>query len=177
MWNFQGAWLSHLWRGIWSMHELSISETMQSCRTLITRKMFWCWPRFFILLLWNIQLYIITGDRSESEKNEMHIQNLPGSHDMPKIFKCCSSRCVFCCSLRCIFCYSPRCIFWQFQGGGVPDPSKSPLVQRLIIYTWTNGYTDRRKNDLLDDPGRHFRPGYKRSFGQCLRVVTLFSYK
>ena len=33
---------------------------------------------------------------------------------MPKIFKCCSSRCIFCCSLRCIFCYSPRCIFWQY---------------------------------------------------------------
>ena len=28
MWNFQGVWLSHLWRGIWSMHELSISETI-----------------------------------------------------------------------------------------------------------------------------------------------------
>ena len=62
-------------------------------------------------------------------------------------------------------------------GGVVPDPSQSPLVQHLITYTWTNGYTDRRKNDLLDYPGRHFRPGYERSFGQCLRAATLFSYK
>ena len=28
MWNFQGVWLSRTWRGIWSMHELSISETI-----------------------------------------------------------------------------------------------------------------------------------------------------
>ena len=56
-------------------------DNLQSSRPLITRKMFWCWPQFLILLLWNIKLYIITGDRSESEKMKMHIQNIPGSHD------------------------------------------------------------------------------------------------
>ena len=106
-------------------------DNLQSCRTLVTRKIFWCKPQFLILLLWNIKLYIITGDRSESEKMKCTYKTYRGPMIMPKIFKRCSSRCIFCCSLRCIFCYSPRCIFWQFQGGGgccsrpLPIPSSS----------------------------------------------------
>ena len=127
--------------------------------------------------------YLIVYNNGRSKrvgKNEMHIQNLPGPMIMPKIFKCCSSRYIFCCSLRCIFCYSPRCIFWQFQAGGgggcsrpVTIPSSS-APNNIHMDKRVHGQTEERSARW---PGRHFRPGYKRSFGQCLSAATLFSYK
>ena len=58
--------------------------------------------------------YLIVYNNGRSKrvgKNECTYKTYRDPMIMPKIFKCCSLRCIFCCSLRCISCYSPWCIF------------------------------------------------------------------